>query len=263
MVMSRTIKIASWNVNSLRVRLPHVLRWLEAAQPDILMIQEIKSESFPESEVRAAGYDFACVLQKSWNGVAILARERPAVILEALPGDPQDAQARYLEVDCAGVRCINVYLPNGNPVESEKYPYKLGWMARLRARVEALREAGIPFLLGGDFNVIPEGRDCYDPQGWKDDALFRLQTRRAWREIMTLGLSDAFRMFHAGPGLYTFWDYQGRAFETGHGIRIDHFLLSPAVADRALSCEIDVSPRRWDQPSDHTPIILTLSREDL
>ncbi|MCB9979263.1 MAG: exodeoxyribonuclease III [Rhodospirillales bacterium] len=261
--MTTPLKIASWNVNSLRVRLPHVLRWMEAAQPDILMIQEVKGESFPESEFLAAGYKAACVLQRSWNGVAILAREKPSVILDALPGDSQDTQARYLEADIAGIRCINLYLPNGNPVESEKYPYKLAWMARLRARLAALRAQAVPFLVGGDFNVIPEDIDCYDPEAWGEDALFRMDTRRAWRSIVNLGLSDAFRLFHAQGGHYTFWDYQGRAFEAGHGIRIDHFLLSPALADRALSCDIDGEPRRWDQPSDHTPIVLSLSREEL
>ncbi len=256
---SSRLRVASWNVNSLRVRLPAVLRWIEGARPDLLLLQEIKSESFPESEFLAAGYEVVFALQKSWNGVAILARgKRPELVLNALPGEAADDQARYLEVDVFGLRCVNIYLPNGNPVESEKFPYKLRWMERLRARLETLRAQGLDVLVGGDFNVIPEARDCFDPKAWEGDALWRIETRRAWRAMIHLGLTDALRVFHEDGGHYSFWDYQGRAFETGRGIRIDHFLLSPGVVDRALACDIDPRPRGWEQPSDHAPVLLTL-----
>lgn len=258
------LRIAIWNVNSLRARLPVVRGWIEQVRPDILMIQEIKNESFPESDFEGMGYRTVYVGQKAWNGVATLTLEKaPVLVLNALPGEEADDQARYLEVDVGRLRCINIYLPNGNPVGSEKFPYKLRWMERLRERLGALRAEGVPFLVGGDFNVIPQPQDCHDPAAWSGDALFRPETRRAWRALANLGLSDAFRLFYAGGGHYSYWDYQGRAFETGRGIRIDHFLLSPEIVDRAVSCEIDPTPRGWDQPSDHTPVVLTISSTPL
>ena len=254
-------KIATWNVNSIKARLPNVLAWLEAAKPDIALLQETKclAENFPRLEIEAAGYKAAVVGQKSYNGVAILAKQEPEVILERLPGDDDDEQARYLEARVDGLRVATIYLPNGNPVASEKFGYKLDWMTRLRRRVEDLLLLEEPFVLGGDYNVIPEDRDCYDPKAWADDALFQPQSRAAFRAILHQGLTEAFRALHQESGAYTFWDYQAGAWDQGHGIRIDHLLLSPQAADRLSACEIDSGPRGKPKASDHTPIWCELS----
>lgn len=257
-----TKKIASWNVNSIRARLENVLEWLDSAQPDILMLQELKAEEdqFPAEEFEKRGYHCTVHGQKSWNGVAILSKEKPSDVLKGLPGDKADEQARYLEAEIDGMRYCCLYLPNGNPVDSDKYPYKLKWMDRLYARAQELLAAEIPFVLGGDFNIIPANEDCYDPTAWQDDALFRLDSRKKFRALMHLGLTDAFRAEHAGtPGAYTFWDYQGGAWQKNHGIRIDHFLLSPQAADKMQHCRIDSDPRGKDKASDHTPIILEIA----
>lgn len=253
------LKIASWNVNSIKARLPLVLRWLESAAPDVLMIQELKGIDFPADSFRSAGYESAAVVQKAYNGVAILSRSAIDVVLERLPGEESDDQARYLEAEIAGFRCVNLYLPNGNPAPGEKFDYKLRWIERLRARLRVLREGRVPFLAAGDFNVIPEARDCHDPAAWEGDALFRPESRAGFRSLLHLGLTDAFRALHSGAGHYTFWDYQGRAWEAQKGIRIDHILLSPPLTDRLVSCTIDSAPRGWDQPSDHVPVIAELA----
>ncbi len=253
------MKIATWNVNSIKVRLPLVLAWLEQEQPDVLMIQELKGTEFPAADFKAAGYESAAVAQKAYNGVATLTKTKAGTILDHLPGDDSDEQARYLETDVNGVRCINIYLPNGNPAPGEKFDYKLGWMDRLIARIAELRQEEIPFLIGGDFNVIPEDKDCYDPKTWKDDALFRPETRQKFRTLLNLGLTDAFRVFDTRAGQYSFWDYQGGAWQKGLGIRIDHFLLSPPLADRLASCAIDAEPRGKEKASDHTPVIMELA----
>lgn len=258
-VILAAMKIATWNINSIKVRLPLVLRWLEETRPDILMLQELKGLEFPADAFAGLGYRAAVNAQKTWNGVAILSKTPVTTVLERLPGDETDEQARYLEVEAGALRLINIYLPNGNPVESEKYPYKLRWMDRLRERITALRQGDIPFLIGGDFNVIPEDRDCYDPAAWAGDALFRSETRRKFRALLNLGLTDAFRVFDQYPRRYTFWDYQAGAFQNDNGIRIDHFLLSPALADRLSGCVIDRTPRGWDTPSDHTPVIAEIA----
>jgi exodeoxyribonuclease III len=247
--------IATWNVNSIKVRESHVRQWLESVLPDVLMMQELKGAEFGYT---FDGYHVEAVGQKTYNGVAILSKEPVTVILDKLPGDAADEQARYLEVDYHGLRLINIYLPNGNPVESEKYPYKLGWMARLYARLKELRAAEIPFLIGGDFNIIPEERDCWDPAIWRDDALFKLESRLAFRKLIHLGLTDAFRALNDENEQYTFWDYQGGCWPANKGIRIDHFLLSPPLADRLKSCMIDTTPRGWEKASDHTPVIVDL-----
>ncbi len=249
------MKIATWNVNSIKARLDHVKMWLEKNKPDVLMIQELKGEDFPAAEFLMMGYNSAFVPQKAYNGVATLSLHAIEIIGTQLPGDESDTQSRYLETRIEGIRFINIYLPNGNPVESEKYPYKLAWMERLKNRLQELRLAGEPFIVAGDFNVIPEDRDCHDPAAWANDALFRIETRRAFRSIINLGLTDSFRTLHDGPGEYTFWDYQGGAWPTDRGIRIDHILMSPAVADRLKSCTIDREPRGWERASDHTPIV--------
>jgi len=250
------VKIATWNVNSIKARLPNVLAWLEAAQPDVVLLQELKTvaDNFPRLEIEALGYRSAVVGQKSYNGVAILSRAPIENVIEALPGDAEDAQARYVEGTTFGLRVAAIYLPNGNPVDSEKYPYKLRWMARLRAHVAELLTGEQPVVLGGDYNVIPAPEDVYDPAGWGDDALYRRDTRLAFRSLLNLGLTDAFRALHREAGAYTYWDYQGVAWSAGHGLRIDHLLLSPQSADRLVRCEIDRKPRGQEKASDHTPI---------
>lgn len=253
------MKIATWNVNSIKARLDHVRDWLDSAKPDILMIQELKGLEFPEDAITAAGYRTEFVGQKAYNGVAILSRAPIEVLSRALPGDDTDEQARYLEADYEGIRLINIYLPNGNPVDSEKFPYKLAWMERLKTRLAELRQDGGPVVLGGDFNVIPDERDCYDPKAWMGDALFRPESRARFRALLNLGFTDAFRVFHEDAGHYSYWDYQGGAWPANKGIRIDHFLLSPAATDRLAGCWIDTEPRGRERASDHTPIIIELA----
>jgi exodeoxyribonuclease-3 len=263
-----SIKIASWNVNSIKARLEHVKRWLSVNAPDILMIQELKGLDFPHETFKELGYNTKAVTQKAYNGVAIFSKEPQKVILDHLPqnknSDEDDEQARYLEIDYPNgdstIRVINIYLPNGNPVteDSEKYPYKLAWMDRLYHRLASLRRDNIPFVIGGDFNVIPHDDDCHDPKAWKGDALFRQETHAKWRALLNLGLTDAFRVLHQEAGHYSFWDYQRGAWQNNHGIRIDHFLLSPPLTDRLKSCVIDKTPRGEEKASDHTPIILEL-----
>jgi len=255
------VKIATWNVNSITARLPGVLAWVKANAPDVLLLQELKTieENFPAAEFEALGYTCAVYGQKAWNGVAILSKPPISDITKGLPGDAADEQARYIEGTVKGIRIACLYLPNGNPVESEKYPYKLAWMSRLRVRAAALLAQGVPFVLGGDFNIIPEGIDCHDPKAWEDDALFRLESRRAFRAIVNLGLTDAFRALHPDAQEYTFWDYQAGCRQRNAGLRIDHFLLSPQATDRLESCVIDSNPRDLERASDHVPVMVTLA----
>ncbi len=250
------VKVATWNVNSIRARLPYVLDWLAAAKPDVLLLQELKTvaDNFPRLEIEAADYHTAVVGQKAYNGVAILSRQPIEDVLDRLPGDAGDDQARYVEGSTFGLRVASIYLPNGNPVETDKYPYKLAWMARLRAHVAGLLAGERAVVLGGDYNVIPAPEDVYDPAGWQDDALYKLDTRRAFRSIVNLGLTDAYRALHRNAGAYTYWGYQGIAWSADQGLRIDHLLLSPQAADRLKRCEIDRGPRGKQKASDHTPI---------
>lgn len=251
--------IASWNVNSLRARLEHVQNWLKERNPDILLMQELKGVEFPAELFAELGYESASVTQKSYNGVAVLSRQPMKVISRNLDGDEADAHARFLEVIIGGVRIADVYLPNGNPVGTEKFFYKLLWMDRLRKQMQLWLNDGIPTLVGGDFNVIPEDIDCHKPASWVHDALFQPQPRACYRELLAMGYVDAFRSLHPGEaGQFTFWDYFRKAFETNRGIRIDHFLLSPDLAKRLERCEIDKGPRGQERPSDHTPILVTL-----
>jgi exodeoxyribonuclease-3 len=255
------MKIATWNVNSIRARLSHLLDWLESAAPDALLLQETKveDEGFPRLEIEAAGYRVAFHGQKSYNGVAIISRQPVEDIKIGLPGDPNDAQARYIEATLDGIRLCGLYLPNGNPVESEKFPYKLAWMERLIARTRELIAADQPFLLGGDFNVIPSDFDVFDPKLFANDALTRPETRARFRALLHLGLTDSFRALHPDMPGYSFWDYQAGAWPRDQGLRIDHFLLSPQLADRLISCEIDRTPRGLEKASDHTPVVCTFS----
>ena len=257
--------VATWNVNSVKARLANLLDRLDEARPDVALLQETKTvdEAFPRLEVEERGYNCALAGQKTYNGVAILSKYPLEDVRGALPGDRKDDQARYVEawVDAAGagVRVASIYLPNGNPVDSDKYPYKLAWMDRLRRHAAALLAPEEAVVLGGDYNVIPAAEDVYDPAAWAGDALFRLESRRAFRRILHLGYTDAFRALHAEGGRYTFWDYQGRAFEADHGLRIDHLLLSPQAADRLKACDIDIARRGRPHASDHTPVWCELS----
>ncbi len=254
-----SMKIASWNDNSIKARLDHAKDWLQSVQPDALMLQELKGESFPSAEFEAIGYHACYVGQKAYNGVALLTKVPLNPVCVALPGNDEDTQARYIEADLNGTRLINIYLPNGNPLGTEKFDYKLAWMDRLHARLKSYRDLKIPFLIGGDFNVIPEAIDCYDPSAWMGDALFAPETRARWRALLNLGLTDCYRALHPNTQEFTFWDYQAGAWQRNNGIRIDHFLASPAVADRILSCTIDKTPRGWDKASDHTPIVIEIA----
>ena len=253
------MKIVSWNVNSIKARLDHVKKFLSETAPDVLMVQELKGLDFPADEFTPLGYETAAVTQKAYNGVAVFSKTPITVILDKLPGDDTDEQARYIEFETNGLRLINIYLPNGNPVDTEKYTYKLAWMERLYARLKELRDTNIPFAIGGDFNVIPEDKDCHDPKAWEGDALFRPESHAAFRKLENIGLYEAFRIINKNAGAYTFWDYQRGAWQKDHGIRIDHFLLSPEITDKLEVCTIDRTPRSWDKPSDHTPIMIEIT----
>lgn len=254
------MKIASWNVNSIKVRLGHVLAWIEQAKPDVLCLQEIKTidENFPVEAFEDAGYNVAVHGQKTYNGVAILSKSPLEDITQRLPGDDDDSQARYLEAVISGpsgtVRVASIYLPNGNPADSPKYTYKIDWMERLHAHAKELLTYEEALVLAGDYNVIPTADDVYDAEAWEGDALFLPQSRAQLNKLINLGLTDAFRARCTTPHRYTFWDYQRGAWAKDHGIRIDHLLLSPQAADRLKTCEIDAHARGWEKPSDHVPI---------
>jgi exodeoxyribonuclease III len=251
--------IASWNVNSIRARIEHVRAWLKARNPDVLLLQELKGAEFPTALFQELGYESAAVTQKTYNGVAVLSRHPLEVVTTTLAGDEADSHARFLEVMVEGIRIANIYLPNGNPVASDKFDYKLMWMDRLRKQMEIWLESGVPTLVGGDFNVIPEDIDCHKPASWMHDALFQPEPRARYRALLGLGYTDAFRFLHpTESGQFTFWDYFRKAFEHNRGIRIDHMLLSPTLAPRLEKCEIDRGPRGQEKPSDHTPILVEL-----
>ena len=253
--------IATWNVNSVNARLPNVLTWLDGAKSDIVLLQEIKclDAAFPSEAVGELGYNAVAYGQKSYNGVAILSRRPIEDVTRGLPGDDGDEQARYLEATVGGVRVASIYLPNGNPIGTDKFGYKLAWMGRLRIHAAALLELDEPVVLGGDYNVIPEAIDCHDPKAWLGDALFQPESRRAFRSLLHLGYTEAFRALHPDErGAYSFWDYQRAAFQLDHGIRIAHLLLSPQAADRLVACTIDKAPRRLPRASDHTPVLVEL-----
>jgi exodeoxyribonuclease-3 len=259
------LRIATWNVNSVRQRIGHLCAYLKEVAPDALCLQEIKclDEQFPRLEVEELGYNVETHGQKGFNGVAILSK-RPMEVARGLPGDDADVQSRYLEAviptEAGGaVRVASIYLPNGNPPDSEKYPYKLAFMDRLIRHAKKLLEYEEPLVLAGDFNVIPEAADAARPELWTGDALFLPQTREKYRELLALGFTDALRATTDASGLYTFWDYQAGAWQKNNGIRIDHLLLSPQAADRLVSVEIDKGVRAKDKASDHTPIRIELA----
>jgi len=254
------MKIATWNVNSIKARLPNVLEWLDDAKPDVALLQEIKTvdDGFPAMEIEERGYNCAVHGQKSYNGVAILSKHTLADVVRGLPGNADDDQARYSEawVDAGdrGARVASIYLPNGNPAPGDKYDYKLRWMDCLAAHALDLLKSEEPVVLGGDYNVIPTDGDMHNPDAWADDALFRPETRAKFRTLLNLGYTEAWRSLHAETHVYSFWDYQGGAWQKDNGIRIDHLLLSPQAADRLTACEIDKGPRGKQKASDHTPV---------
>lgn len=257
------MKIATFNVNGIKARIESLLRWLEEARPDVVVLQELKSvdEGFPREPVESLGYNIATHGQKSFNGVAILSRLPIEDVVRGLPGDPADEQARWIEATVVGARAVRIcglYLPNGNPAPGPKYDYKLAWMDRLRARAAALLATEDPVAMGGDYNVIPEPQDAARPEAWKDDALFRPESRAAFRRVLNLGFYDAFRLQVPGPGHYSFWDYQAGAWDRNDGIRIDHWLLSPQAADLLSGVGIDRDIRGRDKPSDHVPVWIEL-----
>jgi exodeoxyribonuclease-3 len=254
------MRIATWNINGIKARLGLLELWLKQQDPDIVCLQEIKSvdEAFPRAEIEALGYNIETHGQKSWNGVAILSKLRFDEVHRGLPGDDSDEQARLIEglfslEDGGVVRVCNIYLPNGNPVDTPKFPYKLAWMERLIAFVEGRLTLEEPFILLGDFNLIPTGHDCHDPKAWWGDALFRPESLDRFRRLVHLGMTDAVRAVTDEPS-YTFWDFQSGAWRRNAGIRIDHLLLSPQAADRLEGVEIHRDVRGWDKPSDHVPV---------
>ncbi len=255
------MRIATWNVNSIKARLEHVQAWLKEQKPDVLLLQELKCETsaFPSLEIEALGYKAHALGQKTYNGVAILSLHKMENIVEHLPEAGEDMQSRYIQADINGVRIASIYLPNGNPLPGEKFDYKLAWMKRLKAHAAALLESELPVVLGGDFNIIPEAIDVYDPKGWEADALFHPQSRAAWREILSLGYTEAFRALHPQKEhAYSYWDYQAGAWQRDFGLRIDHFLLSPETVDRMTNCFIDRTPRGKEKASDHTPVVVEI-----
>jgi len=254
------MRIASWNVNSAKARQDHILDYLKAGSADVLLIQETKTQdvNFPVDLYQDAGWNVVFHGQKSYNGVAIAARQPLTDVMSGLPGDAEDEQARYMEATIDGVRVATIYLPNGNPAPGPKFGYKLAWMERLNRRAEELLRDEIPVVLAGDFNVIPQDIDCYDPPGWEGDALTRAESRAAFNRLSLLGYTDALRACHPGQVLYSYWDYQAGAWQKDNGVRIDHLMLSPEAADRLVAAEVDKGPRGLEKPSDHTPVWVDL-----
>lgn len=260
-----TLKLATWNVNSIKMRVDAACDWLREAAPDVVCLQEIKCQdaAFPRAAFEDLGYNVATHGQKTFNGVALLSKWPLSDIRVGLPTLPADEQARYIEavVSARGqaARVASIYLPNGNPADTGKYTYKLEWMAALTAHVDTLLAHEEPLVLAGDYNVIPQPEDVHEPADWTQDALFRIETRQAFRQLLARGLTDAFRACDARPGQYSFWDYQAGAWQRDRGLRIDHLLLSPEAAARLQACGIDKHVRGREKPSDHVPVWAVLS----
>jgi exodeoxyribonuclease-3 len=255
------MKIATYNVNGVNGRLPVLLRWLGEKAPDVVCLQELKApqENFPEQAIRDAGYHALWHGQKSWNGVAILARDAaPQEIRRVLPGDPEDSHSRYIEATVDGLVVGCLYLPNGNPAPGPKFDYKLKWFERLTLHAKQLLDSGKPVVLTGDYNVMPTELDVYKPEKWVDDALFRPEVRAAFKNLVEQGWTDAIRKLHPDEKIYTFWDYFRNAYGRDAGLRIDHFLLSPALAPRLVSAGVDKDVRGWEKSSDHAPVWIEL-----
>ena len=250
------MKIATWNVNSIKVRIPHLVKWVTQADPDVVLLQELKTtdEQFPRKAIDELGYNMAVVGQKTYNGVAILSKMPIDVEQTALPGDISDEQARYIEAVIGNIRIASIYLPNGNPVGTNKFSYKLKWMDRLVTHARSLLSLEEAVVLAGDFNVCPTDEDVYDALGFVNDALCQPESRARFRTLCHLGYTDALRALHSEMGLYTYWDYQAGRWNRDEGLRIDHVMLSPQAADRLVTAEIDRAPRGMEKPSDHTPV---------
>ncbi len=257
------MRIATYNVNGVNGRLPVLLRWLAQAKPDVVCLQELKApdEKFPNLALREAGYESIWHGQKSWNGVAILARgkARPVETRRGLPGDPEDLHSRYLEATVNGVTIGCLYLPNGNPAPGPKFDYKLKWFARFAKNAAKLQKSKTPVVLAGDYNVIPTEFDVYKPESWAKDALFLPESRAAFAKLVKQGWVDAVRALHPDERVYTFWDYFRNAWPRNAGLRIDHFLLNPAVAKRLVAAGVDREVRGWDKTSDHAPVWIELA----
>ena len=255
------MKIATFNVNGIGARLPALLRWLAEFKPDVACLQELKApqDKFPEAAIREAGYSPIWHGQKSWNGVAILARGRePVESRRGLPGDPEDTHSRYIEARIDGVVVGCLYLPNGNPAPGPKFDYKLRWLDRLTKHAKDLLATDAPIVLAGDYNVIPTEFDVYKPERWVDDALFRPETREAFSHLVVQGWTDSLRKMHPNDRIYTFWDYFRNNFGRDAGLRIDHLLLSPSISGRLVSAGVDREVRGWEKASDHAPTWITI-----
>jgi exodeoxyribonuclease-3 len=259
------MRIATFNVNGIGSRLPALLQWLEETKPDAVCLQELKApqEKFPEAAINDAGYQAIWHGQKSWNGVAILARgTAPIETGRGLPGEAEDEQSRYIEAVVNGVLIGGLYLPNGNPAPGPKFDYKLRWFERLIKHAAKLLDSGAPVILAGDFNVMPTERDVYKPERWLDDALFRPEVREAYHRLLAQGWTDALRTMHPDETIYTFWDYFRNAYGRNAGLRIDHLLLSPALAPTLKAAEVDRDVRGREKPSDHAPVWVELDLGD-
>ncbi|SHF99449.1 exodeoxyribonuclease III [Chryseobacterium sp. OV279] len=257
------MKIATYNVNGINARLPVLLRWLEEAQPDIVCLQELKApqERFPFQEINAAGYQALWKGQKSWNGVAILTKDLEITeVQDTLPGDPEDLQSRYIEVIIDQMVICCLYLPNGNPYPGPKFDYKLDWIKRLKKRTNELIKMELPAILIGDFNIIPESVDVYKPERWENDALYRTEVRKAYRELKNKGWLDSIRTLYPDETIYTFWDYLYKAYDRNAGIRLDHILLSPYLHSGLKSGGVDSHVRGWTKSSDHAPVWIQLEK---
>jgi exodeoxyribonuclease III len=255
------MRIATFNINGIKARLPRLLEWLAETRPAVACLQEVKSQDdgFPAEEFEKLGYQAIWHGQKSFNGVAILADGvTPIEVQRGLPGDPDDEQARYLEADVSGVRVGCLYLPNGNPHPGPKFDYKLAWMERLRARMQTIRSEEVPAVLLGDFNVIPHDHDVWSPPAMAGDALMQPESRDAYARLLGDGWTDALALHNPRGGVWTYWDYQAGAWQRDHGFRIDHALLSPELADRLVACGVDKDHRGRERASDHAPVWVDL-----
>ena len=261
MAPRRRLRIASYNINGINSRLGILTRWLEEFQPDVVGLQELKctDEAFPHGAIEALGYKSIWHGQRSWNGVALLSRVgEPVETRRALPNDPNLDQSRYIEAAVCGILVGNMYAPNGNPKPGPKFDYKLAWLDRLKDHAQDLLDSKLPAILVGDYNVIPTDQDVYKPERWLKDALFAPEAREKYRELVAQGWTDALRKLHPGERIYTFWHYWRNSFQRDAGIRIDHALLSPALAKKLIAAGVDRTPRGWEKTSDHAPVWVEL-----
>ncbi|MBL8660333.1 MAG: exodeoxyribonuclease III [Rhodospirillales bacterium] len=258
------MKVATWNVNSIKARLPLVLAWLRQVEPDVVLFQETKvpDGEFPVGEIGDLGYNIAAAGQKTYNGVAVISKRPIDLLAACLPGDPDDREARYIEAFTGGVRVASIYAPNGNPVGGERFPYKLAWLRRLYRHMAAALEDEDAAVFAGDYNVAPTDGDVYDPRAWRDDALCQPASRAGYRRLLHLGYLDAVRALSDRDHQYTWWDYRRRCWPADRGLRIDHMLLSPQAADALTAVGIDREPRGWERASDHTPVWCELAVSD-